>query len=529
MTDSQARPAFLRDAPLAFQRIREYAIFLLEPDGTVASWNEGAQVIKGYSDAEIIGQSFSRFYTPEDLLAGKPAEILSRASRDGRVEEEAWRLRKDGSRFWADVVVTALRDPDGTLRGFVKITRDLTARKLAEKALRQSEERMRLMIDSVRDYAIFMLDPTGRVASWNPGAERLKGYTAREIIGHSFERFYPEQELRAGKPRLELEIAAREGRFEEEGWRLRKDGSRFWANVVLSAVRDERGVLVGYAKVTRDLTERKRSEEAVIERARQQAAVAQLGLFALEHPDLDAVIDRAVTTVRETMGTELVGVLELSEDGKSLVLRAGCGLDVAAMGRVPIELDGVAEAGYTLSSAGPANLEERRFRTLIVPSGPGVVRTKEAESRQFERDGSVEDGGYSVGVNDVWSEAQLSRAKDGRYTIKGKHDGKPFENALPAPDGIATENLVQRASRAILAKKIESRKFQTFEVEKHDSLLTFTLRRDPSRPSALVMEGAAAPPITLEMDPSGRSKSSSVNMGAHRLTTETLFVSGSLP
>jgi len=362
VTDSQARPAFLRDAPLAFQRIREYAIFLLEPDGTVASWNEGAQVIKGYSDAEIIGQSFSRFYTPEDLLAGKPAEILSRASRDGRVEEEAWRLRKDGSRFWADVVVTALRDPDGTLRGFVKITRDLTARKLAEKALRQSEERMRLMIDSVRDYAIFMLDPTGRVASWNPGAERLKGYTGREIIGHSFERFYPEQELRAGKPRLELEIAAREGRFEEEGWRLRKDGSRFWANVVLSAVRDERGVLVGYAKVTRDLTERKRSEEAVIERARQQAAVAQLGLFALEHPDLDAVIDRAVTTVRETMGTELVGVLELSEDGKSLVLRAGCGLDVAAMGRVPIELDGVAEAGYTLSSAGPAHLDERRFR-----------------------------------------------------------------------------------------------------------------------------------------------------------------------
>ncbi|TMB31074.1 MAG: hypothetical protein E6J62_14065 [Deltaproteobacteria bacterium] len=195
-----------------------------------------------------------------------------------------------------------------------------------------------------------------------------------------------------------------------------------------------------------------------------------------------------------------------------------------------VKSDGAPVGVYeTVVQEADGGLEERRFRTLIVPSGPGVVRTKEAESRQFERDGSVEDGGYSVGVNDVWSEAQLSRAKDGRYTIKGKHDGKPFENALPAPDGIATENLVQRTSRAVLAKKIESRKFQTFEVEKPDSLLTFTLRRDPSRPSALVMEGAAAPPITLEMDPSSRAKSSSENMGAHRLTTETLFVSGSLP
>src|SRR5438270_696480 len=172
---------------------------------------------------------------------------------------------------------SARRDRDGTLRGFVKITRDLTARKQAEEALRQSEERMRLMIDSVKDYAIFMLDTTGKVTSWNPGAERLKGYRPGEIIGHGFERFYPEQDIRAGKPRSELEIASREGRFEEEGWRLRKDGSRFWANVVLNAVRDQRGVLVGFTKVTRDLTERKRSEEAVVERARQQAAVAQLG------------------------------------------------------------------------------------------------------------------------------------------------------------------------------------------------------------------------------------------------------------
>ena len=343
MTDSKARPALFSDAQLAFEGIRDYAIFLLHPDGTIASWNEGARLIKGYSTADIVGQSFSRFYTPEDQLAGKPAELLSRALQEGRVEDEAWRVRKDGTRFWADVVITPLRDRDGTLRAFVKITRDLTARRAAEEALRQSEERMRLMIDSVNDYAIFMLDTSGKVATWNHGAERLKGYTAREIVGHSFERFYPEQEIRAGKPRLELETASREGRFEEEGWRLRKDGSRFWANVVLSAVKNERGELIGFTKVTRDLTERKRSEEANLERTRQQAAVAQLGLFALEQPDLGAVIDRAVATVRETMGTEIVAVLELSGDGKSLVLRAACGLETASIGPVPIQL--ASEAG----------------------------------------------------------------------------------------------------------------------------------------------------------------------------------------
>ncbi|MFL5310499.1 MAG: PAS domain S-box protein [Myxococcales bacterium] len=352
MRDSKARPPVIGDAELAFERIRDYAIFFLEPDGTVASWNEGAQAMKGYAPAEIIGQSFSRFYTPEDLRAGKPAEMLSRALRDGRVEDEAWRVRKDGRRFWADVVITPLRDADGTLRGFVKITRDLTARKQAEEALRQSEQRMRLMIESVRDYALFMLDTSGKVTSWNPGAERLKGYAAREIIGQSFERFYPEQDVRAGKPRLELEIASRDGRFEEEGWRVRKDGSRFWANVVLSAVTTDRGELIGFTKVTRDLTERKRSEEVMIERTRQQAAVAQLGLFALEQPDLDAVIERAVKIVRETMGTELVSVLELSEDGESLVLRAGCGLGAIA-GRVPVERGSSAQApaGHTLASA----------------------------------------------------------------------------------------------------------------------------------------------------------------------------------
>ena len=341
MSQPGPKPTPFGDAQLAIEGIREYAIFLLETDGTVASWNEGGRLLKGYEKSEIIGQSFTRFYTREAVLAGQPWRLLDRAVNEGRVEDEGWRVRKDGTRFWADVVITAVRSPDGALQGFVKVTRDLTARKQAEEALRQSEERARLMIDSVKDYAIFMLEPDGRVATWNPGAERLKGYAAREIIGQSFSRFYPEEDLAAGKPAWELETAAAEGRFEEEGWRVRKDGSRFWASVVLSAVRNEAGTLVGYAKVTRDLTERKRISEAILARAAQQAATARLGIYALEQPDSEALIRRAAETVRDTLGTEVVQLLELNPEGDRLVLRAGCGVPESAIGRVTIPFEGL--------------------------------------------------------------------------------------------------------------------------------------------------------------------------------------------
>ena len=361
MTDAGQPLAPFGDAALAIEGIRDYAIFLLEPDGRVASWNEGARAIKGYSSGEILGRPSSVFYPPDDARAGKPAMLLKRALEDGRVEDRGWRVRKDGTRFWADVVITAVRRKDGTLRGFVKVTRDLTEQKQAEEALRQSEERMRLMVDSVKDYAIFMLDPTGRVASWNPGAERLKGYTARDIIGQSFARFYPEEEVRAGKPDLELAVASKEGRFEDEGWRLRKDGSRFWASVVLSAVRNDRGVLIGFTKITRDLTDRKRAEEAILERARQQAAVAQLGLFALEKPNVDDVIRRAVESVREILRTEMVTVLELSEDGEWLVLRAAAGVEAsgAAAARVPI--DARSQLASSVLGGEPVQFDRARF------------------------------------------------------------------------------------------------------------------------------------------------------------------------
>jgi PAS domain S-box-containing protein len=243
---------------LLVENVVDYAIFLLDPGGHIASWNMGAARIKGYAKHEIIGKHFSIFYPQQEIAAGKCERELAIATEQGRFEEEGWRLRKDGSRFWASVTITAIRDPEGRLVGFGKVTRDLTGRRRAEEELKRSEERLRLMISSVKDYAIFVLDPTGHVASWNPGAERLKGYSADEIIGQHFSRFYPAEDVRAGKCEMELAGAQKDGRFEDEGWRIRKDGSRFWANVVITPVRDEAGTLVGFAKVTRDLSERKR-------------------------------------------------------------------------------------------------------------------------------------------------------------------------------------------------------------------------------------------------------------------------------
>ncbi len=253
--------------PEFFQRIvdavADYAIFLLDRDGHVRSWNAGARRIKGYAADEIIGQHFRRFYTDEAIGVGWPDKELETAGATGRVEDEGWRVRKDGSRFWANIVITTLYDDLGGVRGFLKITRDLTDRKKVEERLRQSEERFRLLVDGVTDYAIFLLDAGGHVTTWNQGAERIKGYTASEIVGTHFARFYPEEAVRAGAPQDHLAHALETGRFEEEAWRVRKDGSRFWAAVVITAIHDSAGAFQGFAKVTRDLTERKQAEDQI--------------------------------------------------------------------------------------------------------------------------------------------------------------------------------------------------------------------------------------------------------------------------
>jgi PAS domain S-box-containing protein len=257
---------------LLVESVHDYAIFALDTGGHVLTWNAGAERFKGYKAEEIIGRHLSVFYTAEEVATRKPWRELEIAARDGSVEDEGWRLRKDGSRFWANVVITALRDEDGVLVGFAEVTRDLTERRAAEQTLRSSEERFRLLIENVRDYGIFTLDPRGRIVSWNAGAQRISGYYANEIIGKHFSIFYPPADIAAGKPAMELEVATAVGKFEEEGWRLRKSGDLFWSNVVITALRETDGRLVGFAKLTRDLTEPREMNERALAGARRIAA-----------------------------------------------------------------------------------------------------------------------------------------------------------------------------------------------------------------------------------------------------------------
>jgi PAS domain S-box-containing protein len=259
---------------LLVDAITDYAIYMLDTEGYVSSWNSGAQRSKGYREDEIPGEHFSRFYLPEDRDAGLPARALATAASEGRFESEGWRVRKDGNRYWAHVVIDAIRDPSGQLLGFAKITRDLSERKRAEVELKRSEEQFRLLVQGVTDYAIYMLDPSGNVASWNAGAQRIKGYQPDEIIGKHFSSFYTDEDKAVGLPATALDVAAKEGRFEKEGWRLRKDGTRFWASVIIDAIRDSDGNLIGFAKVTRDITEKREAQRA-LEMAREELFQAQ--------------------------------------------------------------------------------------------------------------------------------------------------------------------------------------------------------------------------------------------------------------
>jgi PAS domain S-box-containing protein len=254
--------------------LTDYALYLLELDGTIASWNAGAERIKGYTAEEAIGKNFSMFFTAEDLASEKPKRALQTAKTVGRFEDEAWRLRKDGTRFWASAILDAVRDERGEVIGFVKITRDLTERRASQEALKQSERQFRLLVNGVIDYAIFLLDPTGHIASWNSGAQHLKGYTAGEIVGQHFSRFYTEEDRAAGLPEKLLTIARTNGKVTSEGWRVRKDGGRFWASVVIDAIHGEKGAIIGYAKVTRDLTDQREAQQKLDE-AREQLFQAQ--------------------------------------------------------------------------------------------------------------------------------------------------------------------------------------------------------------------------------------------------------------
>ncbi|MDM0035824.1 PAS domain S-box protein [Variovorax sp. J22P271] len=253
---------------LLVDAVVDYAIYMLNPDGIVVSWNSGAERLKGFTASEIIGRHFSTFYLPEDVRNGMPAHALAAARQEGRFEAQGWRVCKDGRRFWAQVVVRPIRAPGGELIGYAKVTRDLSERKAAEDALMKSEEQFSLLVQAVTDYAIFMLDANGIVTNWNAGAQRIKGYEPHEIIGSHFSRFYRPEDRERGIPAKALATAAAEGRFEGEGWRVRKDGSTFWANVVIDPIYGPQGQVIGFAKVTRDITE-KRNAQLALEQARE--------------------------------------------------------------------------------------------------------------------------------------------------------------------------------------------------------------------------------------------------------------------
>lgn len=307
-----------RNFRLLVEGVIDYAICMLDPSGLIISWNAGAERIKGYTASEIIGQHFSTFYTPEDRQAGLPRQSLETARREGKFEADGWRVRRDGTKFLASVVIDAIYE-DGSLIGFAKITRDVTERQTAQLALAQSEAKFRMLVSGVTDYALYMLDPAGTVTNWNAGGQRIKGYTADEIVGQHFSRFYTEADRLSGKPARALEIARTTGRYEEEGWRVRKDGTFFWASVIIDPIRHDSGDLVGYAKITRDISERREAQQKLEKMQRQLAesqkmdALGQLtGGVAHDFNNLLMIVSGNVQTLKKTVADDTIAKRALS-------------------------------------------------------------------------------------------------------------------------------------------------------------------------------------------------------------------------
>lgn len=346
---------------LLVEQVKDYAIFMLDPEGHILSWNDGARRIKGYEAADVIGKHFSIFYPQLDRDNEKPKFELRMAREMGRYEEEGWRIRKDGSRFWANVVVTPLYEKSGELRGFAKVTRDLTQRKIHEdnmQRLLETEERFRLLVEQVKDYAIFMLDARGNIASWNQGARRVKGYSADEVIGKHFSIFYTPADIARDHPNNELGIAIREGRYEEEGWRVKKDGSRFWASIVITSLWDKRGNLTGFAKVTRDLTQKKMQEDALHKKTEELEAFAHTLSHDLRSP-LRAICSYAQVLQEEAKGLKgleksylqkIIGAAESMEMLIDGILKLSW-VSLAPASETPVALEQILEEALTLHEA----------------------------------------------------------------------------------------------------------------------------------------------------------------------------------
>jgi PAS domain S-box-containing protein len=466
---------------LLVEAIVDYAIYMLDASGLVTSWNAGAQRFKGYQAAEIIGRHFSVFYTDEDRATGLPARALETAVREGKFESEGWRVRKDGSRFWAHVVIDPIRGTTGELIAFAKITRDLTERKLAETSLKRSEEQFRLLVQGVADYAIYMLDSAGRISSWNLGAQRIKGYQPEEIIGEHFSRFYTEEDREKHEPERALEIAARVGRFEKEGWRVRKDGSRFQANVVIDAIRDASDRVIGFAKITRDITERHNAQRALDQarealfQSQKMEALGQLTggvahdfnnlltavIGSLElvrkrlpyDPRISPLIDNALQGAqrgssltqrmlafarRQELSVESVDLLALVRGMRDLLQRS-LGPSVTIETRFPLPLEAV--------ESDPNQLEVALLNLAVnardaMPEGGALVIAARAETVPPGEGGTLAPGRYvCLSVTDTgegMDEATLARATEPFFTTKGV--GKGTGLGLSMVHGMAAQS-----------------------------------------------------------------------------------------
>jgi PAS domain S-box-containing protein len=467
---------------LLVEAVTDYAIYMLNVDGIVSSWNPGARRFKGYEEAEIVGQHFSRFYTPEDRATGLPERALAAAREEGKFEGEGWRVRKDGGRFWASVIIDPIRNRQGDLVGYAKITRDLTERKAAESALRSSHEQFKLLVQGVTDYSIYLLSTEGLVASWNAGAQRIKGYAPEEIIGQHFSRFYADEDRKKGEPERALATATHEGRCEKEGWRIRKNGERFWAHVVIDAIHDDEGTLIGFAKITRDITER-REAQAALDRAREalfqsqkMEAVGQLtGGIAHDFNNLLAAILGSLEIVRRRVTEEpLTRLIDNAIRGaqrgaaltqRMLVFARRHELNVQAVD-IPMLVRGMTE--LLERSLGPSVTIETRFPLSLgevktdpnqlemallnlmvnardaMPMGGPIVVAARSETVTAEH-ARLRPGSYVclsvIDTGEGMDEATLAKAVDPFFTTK--EVGKGTGLGLPMVHGLVHESAGQ--------------------------------------------------------------------------------------
>jgi len=411
---------------LLVEAVTDYAIYMLDPAGRVLSWNAGAARLKGYTPEEILNQHFSQFFTPEDREAGLPERALATARSEGRFESEGWRMRKDGSRFWALAVLDPIYAPDSELLGYAKITRDLTERRNAEIALARSEQQFRLLVQGVSDYAIYMLSPQGMVTNWNSGAERIKGYAPHEIIGRHFSTFYSPEDREAGLPGVGLKTALRDGRFETEAWRYRRDGSRFWAHVVIDAIFDDDGALVGFAKITRDITE-KREAQIALEQAREAVfqsqkmeAIGQLtGGVAHDFNNLLMVILGSLDLLKRRLPSDprtaplLDNALQAAQRGASLTQRMLSFARKQELKLAPVDLNVLVQ--------GMAELIDRTLgvRCKIETRFPLSLAPAQADANQLE-----------LAVLNLVVNARDAMPERGEIEITGREAELPADNGL---------------------------------------------------------------------------------------------------